>query len=1044
MKTENGCVAMKILKKGKRGLALCIAMCLFWTLACFAVSRSAAAETAYTDTGQLSDGTLLYKQYGNISALTVTGTVSDCSGEVAIPAVYSGMSVVEIAAGAFSGQTGITRVTVPDTVQRIGTNAFKGCISLEQVDLENTIQYVGAGAFDETAWSAAHAADDMMILDDVVLISVSSTLEELYIPETVRVIADEACMEKTSLKTAILTGYVGDKSFYGCTGLTDVIFSNGIKSIGNYAFTDSAVSRIVIPATVIYIGKGAFLRCTALEQVILWDGIARIGSSAFASCTSLRQITIPDSVTELGSSAFKQCTGLQQAVIGKNVTEIQDYIFQGCTSLSSVTINGQVSGIGNGAFNKCTALQSVTLPESVVRIGSEAFQSCMSLSEVNIPENVIDIGTRAFFDTAFYNHLRAADSESCFVQYNDTILLGYYGDDANIYVPEGIRVIAGGAFSSNETIVSVILPSTIESLSSYAFESVLAMETVSGTENLKYIGAYAFWDCISFKYLNIKGDIGVIPEGVASGCESLLAVNIQDGITGIGTDAFRFSGLYFVSIPESVEYIRSGAFEDCMFLESIEILNKDTVLEERSIPAETEIRGYEGSTAHEYAIAYGNPFVIIDPIVGTGPSETTTSEVSTTSTTVTSGTTFSDTSYTTTIPSSTTSTVFTTTNTSGTYACALEMYTVEISREELEAGNYTVTVPVALNNTGGWKSLGYGFSYDTSQLTIESVEISSELAEWLMMEGGMLFQTPAVNHEKGLFWAGLSVGGDTDDLYCPDGIFSYITFTVNPSVQPGDICRITLLSENNGTKQLAETVNGSRECELIDGAVMILDDIATTPTTTTATTTTTTLTTMTTTSTTTTTTLTTRTTTSTTTTTTLTTMTTTAATTTTTILTTRTTTSTTTTTILTTMTTTTATTTTTTLTTRTTTSTTTTITLTTMTTTSTTTTTTLTTRTTTSTTTTTFQTTQTTSYMCGDLDGDGRIAIGDASIILSLYAQQAAGMLSEEDIIKKLPFADTDSSGAVEMNDAVLVLTYYAQICAGITEESFENWRTAQ
>ncbi len=984
---------MKNLKKGKRGLAVCIAMCLFWTLACFTVSRNAAACTVYADTEQLSDGTLFYKQYGTISALTVTGTVSECSGEVAIPETYSGMSIVEIAAGAFSGQTEITSVTVPGTVQKIGTNAFRGCTSLEHVDLENTIQSVGAGAFAETAWIAAHAEDEMTILDEVVLISVSSSLEELYIPETVRVIADEACMENTALTTAILTGYtgyVGDKSFYGCTGLTDVIFSSGIKSIGNYAFTDSAVTRVVIPATVLSMGKGAFLRCTALEQVTLWEGIVRIGGSAFASCTSLRQIIIPDSVTEVGSSAFKQCTGLQQASIGKGITEIPDYIFQGCTSLSSVTISGQASGIGNGAFNKCTALQSIALPESIVHIGSEAFQSCMSLSEVNIPENVIDIGTRAFFDTAFYNNLRAENSESCFVQYNDTILLGYYGEDTHVYVPSGIKVIAGGAFASNETIVSVILPSTIESLSSYAFESMLAMETISGTEYLKYIGAYAFWDCISLQSLDIQGATEVIPEGVASGCESLGSVNIQDGITGIETDAFRFSGLTFVRIPESVEYIRTGAFGDCEFLEQIEILNKDTVLEEQSIPVETEIRCYEGSTAHEYAAAYGNPFVIIDPISGTEPSETTTSGVSTTSTTATSGTTFSDTSYTTTIPSSTTSTVFTTTNTSGTYACALEMYTVEISREELEAGNYMVTVPVALNNTGGWKSLGYGFSYDTSQLTIESVEISSELAEWLMMEGGMLFQTPAVNHEKGLFWAGLSVGGDTDDLYCPDGIFSYITFTVNPSVQPGDVCSITLLAENNGTQQFADTINGSGACQLTDGAVIIASEIQSTATTQTTTTTTTTTTTMTT-----------RTTTATTTT------------------------ATSASTTQTTRTTTTATTTTTTMTTRTTTATTTTA-------------------TSASTTQTTQTTTQTTSYMCGDLDGDGMIAIGDASIILSLYAQQAAGMMSEEDIMRKLPFADTDSSGAIEMNDAVLVLTYYAQICAGMTGESFENWRTAQ
>ncbi|MBQ8725005.1 MAG: leucine-rich repeat protein, partial [Oscillospiraceae bacterium] len=543
---------MKILKKGKRRLALLISLCLAWSLGCYAMSRDHVLYNAYAETGQLSDGTLLYRQSSSMAALIVTGSVQECSGDIVIPVSWSGMNIIEIADEAFSGQTEITGVTVPDTVQRIGAGAFRGCTSLEQVNLENTIQSVGAGAFEDTAWSAAHADDEMMILDELVLISVSDSAEKIYVPDSVRVIADEACMDNTSLKTAVMTeytGYIGKKSFSGCTGLTEAIFPNGVKSIGDHAFADSMLTRAVIPATVLSVGKSAFLHCTALEQVTLWDGILRIGSNAFSSCTSLKQVTVPDSVTELGSSAFKQCTNLQQVSLGIHVTEIQDYTFQDCTSLSVVSMGSQVKRIGVFSFNKCTALQSITLPDGLVQIGSKAFQSCMSLAGINIPESVLDIGTNAFFDTMFYNDLRAVSSDSSFVVYNGTVLLEYYGEDTIVNVPSGIRVIGGSAFGSNETIETIVLPSSIISLSSYAFENLWTMEQITGMEYLQYVGVYAFVDCISLQTLDLNAVLGTVPEGAAMGCEGLVSVNIDDGITGIEEDAFRFSGLASVLIP---------------------------------------------------------------------------------------------------------------------------------------------------------------------------------------------------------------------------------------------------------------------------------------------------------------------------------------------------------------------------------------------------------------------------------------------------------------------------------------------------------------
>ena len=61
---------------------------------------------------------------------------------------------------------------------------------------------------------------------------------------------------------------VGQLSFYGCTGLTNVTVGNGIIWLGNSAFNGcSGLQSVVIPATVDTIGLRVFEGCNALSDV---------------------------------------------------------------------------------------------------------------------------------------------------------------------------------------------------------------------------------------------------------------------------------------------------------------------------------------------------------------------------------------------------------------------------------------------------------------------------------------------------------------------------------------------------------------------------------------------------------------------------------------------------------------------------------------------------------------------------------------------------------------------------------------------------------
>jgi hypothetical protein len=112
---------------------------------------------------------------------------------------------------------------------------------------------------------------------------------------------------------------------------------------------------IVIPSSVVVLGKGSFRECKSLESVIFVSGcrLERIGESAFYG-SGLKSISIPFSVVVLGKSSFHVCESLESVRFesGCRLERIEESAFS-LSGLKTVLIPSSVVVLGDSSFYWC-------------------------------------------------------------------------------------------------------------------------------------------------------------------------------------------------------------------------------------------------------------------------------------------------------------------------------------------------------------------------------------------------------------------------------------------------------------------------------------------------------------------------------------------------------------------------------------------------------------------------------------------------------------------------------------------------------------------
>jgi len=183
---------------------------------------------------------------------------------------------------------------------------------------------------------------------------------------------DGICYNVVSLQD--LTAEIAKPTNYKYSGdfviPSSVTYSNrqfSVVGIGEFAF-NKRITSIIIPNSVIYIGRYAFSGCSSLSKIDIPNSVTDIIQGAFSGCSSLREIDIPNSVTDIGSHTFSNCSSLSKIDIPNSVTDIGEHTFENCSILSDVKLSDKLKIINFNIFEGCNNLSSITIPGLVEEI----------------------------------------------------------------------------------------------------------------------------------------------------------------------------------------------------------------------------------------------------------------------------------------------------------------------------------------------------------------------------------------------------------------------------------------------------------------------------------------------------------------------------------------------------------------------------------------------------------------------------------------------------------------------------------------------------
>ena len=426
---------------------------------------------------------------------------------------------------------------------------------------------------------------------------------------------------------------IGAYAFYRSQGMRSVVLSEGLKTIGSYAFglDSSLVSVTINTTTLTTIGNDAFRACVALKEITIPEGVRVIGNNAFMGSWELGVVNIPSTLATIGNNAFYGCPEVKSfnvesanakfasvngVLFNKDLTVLVAYpngsdetsfalphgittldtrMFMWATNLAEFVEDGhpEFSVIGGVLFDKeeevliyCPPgkVDKYKIPDGVLSIASGAFMGS-KLTKIILPASVEDIKltTTFWFCTelvefevdALSAHFKS-DAGVLFDKEMAKLVAYPNAKPDEVYeLPASVNTIGEHSFAHSLFVKNVKLPDGLTTIDDSAFFLAESLETINLPNSITSLNNSSLASCESLKNITLPDNMISIPATFLRYSTSLKSIVIPQSVTSIGSHAFQYSGLESVSLPDNLLTIGTRAF-DATQLTSVVIPEKVT------------------------------------------------------------------------------------------------------------------------------------------------------------------------------------------------------------------------------------------------------------------------------------------------------------------------------------------------------------------------------------------------------------------------------------------------------------------------------------